>query len=321
MKMKKKKKTTCLSFVHACRPYHEAGTRACRRTRCKGAAWYSYSQDKYCATISLQTSFISHREVSSIHTTERLKNDDHHGRHSTHSLPPYDDRPDGPALCPGPWADEHCISRRQANVSTKVRMLLRLTICQQAGHSLRLSPPCLPSYTHQHLSSPNNGRPCSTETSTSRPLSWHTAVQCSDGWHTAVRPPATTRILSEVERLTDHTEPTLTTHSSLLHLSSLTLLLATIPYSLFLLEPLNKLLEAKDAACAFSDADYPPTEREEVGFDYEHTTHWLVDRWATVNLGRAVMSAVAAGMAIWAGVEGVKMAGVRVVSGGARMGL
>lgn len=106
----------------------------------------------------------------------------------------------------------------------------------------------------------------------------------------------------------------MTSHSSLLHLSSLTLLLATIPYSLLLLEPLNQRLEDKAATLTMS-------EKEEVGVQREETTHWLVDRWATVNLGRAVMSAVASGMAIWAGVEGVKMAGIRVISGGEGMGL
>ena len=138
------------------------------------------------------------------------------------------------------------------------------------------------------------------------------------GTHTRRRPSAAPKDIHRPRNAepTDRhrTEPTSTTHSSLLHLSSLTLLLATIPYSLLLLEPLNQRLEDKASNLATS-------EKEEVGIQREETTHWLVDRWATVNLGRAVMSAVSAGMAIWAGVEGVKMAGVRVVSGGERMGL
>lgn len=58
----------------------------------------------------------------------------------------------------------------------------------------------------------------------------------------------------------------------------------------------------------------------------EQTTHWLVDRWATVNLGRAVLSGVAAVAAIWAGVEGsgfgggVGGIGMRVTTGAGRMG-
>lgn len=141
-------------------------------------------------------------------------------------------------------------------------------------------------------------------------------MESSDGWHTAVSipfgKPSRKGARLEQNGLIRRAEPTLTTHSSLLHLSSLTLLLATIPYSLLLLEPLNQQLEDKAATLGAS-------EKEEVGIQREETTHWLVDRWATVNLGRAVMSTVSAAMAIWAGVEGIKMAGVRVITGGERM--
>ena len=63
----------------------------------------------------------------------------------------------------------------------------------------------------------------------------------------------------------------------------------------------------------------------EAGMPKEQTTHWLVDRWATVNLGRAVLSGIAAATAIWAGVEGAGLGmggigGVKVTTGAGRMG-
>ena len=99
----------------------------------------------------------------------------------------------------------------------------------------------------------------------------------------------------------------ITSPSTLCNLTATTLLLATIPYSLLLLEPLTKSLEAKATDLSLTAA--------EVDVEQEQTTHWLVDRWATINLGRAVMCTLAAGSAIWAGVSGVGIAGVRVVSG------
>lgn len=104
----------------------------------------------------------------------------------------------------------------------------------------------------------------------------------------------------------------ITSPSTLCHLTATTLLLATIPYSLFLLEPLTKSLEAKAADLSLTTV--------EVEAKQEQTTHWLVDRWATVNLGRAAMCTLAAVSAIWAGVSGVGIAGVRVVSGVETMG-
>lgn len=52
----------------------------------------------------------------------------------------------------------------------------------------------------------------------------------------------------------------------------------------------------------------------------EQTTHWLVDRWATVNLGRAVLSGIAAVVATWAGTGGVRMGGIAVVKGAGEVG-
>ena len=53
----------------------------------------------------------------------------------------------------------------------------------------------------------------------------------------------------------------------------------------------------------------------EAGQKQEHTVHWLVDRWGTVNLGRAVIAAMAAGTAVWGAVGGVRIGGVVVGRG------
>lgn len=99
-----------------------------------------------------------------------------------------------------------------------------------------------------------------------------------------------------------------------MHLSASLLLLATIPYSLILLEPMTQRLERKAV-----EAD-TTAWTDEVETKAEQTTHWLVDRWATVNLGRAVLSGIAAVVATWAGVQGVHIGGVAVIKGAETMG-
>ncbi len=77
------------------------------------------------------------------------------------------------------------------------------------------------------------------------------------------------------------------------------LLINTIIWPLLALEPINKKLERK--AAEFSERVYGSADVE-AKLEREETTHYLVDRWAAVNLGRAVMSGVAACCATWAAV-------------------
>lgn len=105
-----------------------------------------------------------------------------------------------------------------------------------------------------------------------------------------------------------------TSAASPLHNTAATaLLLLTIPYSLLLLEPVTEQLENKAGELDLNSS--------ESGVEKQRTTHWLVDRWATINLGRAVMTGVAAVAGTWAALGGVSVGGIRVVSGAGRVGL
>lgn len=54
----------------------------------------------------------------------------------------------------------------------------------------------------------------------------------------------------------------------------------------------------------------------------DETVHALVDRWATLNLGRTLLSGLAAGFATWAALDGFEVvdAGLRIATGANRMG-
>jgi len=88
------------------------------------------------------------------------------------------------------------------------------------------------------------------------------------------------------------------------------LLVTTIPYSLIFLEPIIQKLEEKARTLNASGTD----EAVEVSQPRGDNVHWLVDRWATVNIGRGLTAGVAAACAIWAGVGGIRVAGVEVLA-------
>ncbi|KAK3723568.1 hypothetical protein LTR37_001820 [Vermiconidia calcicola] len=96
--------------------------------------------------------------------------------------------------------------------------------------------------------------------------------------------------------------------NKLLYNLSSSALLANILFNYLFLEPINQKLERKAAAL--------PRNLEADG----ETVHYLVDRWATINLLRVAGTGVAAVMACWASVERLRVGGFRVVSGAERMG-
>jgi hypothetical protein len=96
------------------------------------------------------------------------------------------------------------------------------------------------------------------------------------------------------------TEPTRTSPSFILNTIASALLVAAVPYSYLSLEPINQKLEKKAsdlASASITDA------AAESGVAKEETTHVLVDKWATFNLGRTVMTGVAALAATWAALD------------------
>ncbi|PIB01393.1 hypothetical protein CB0940_00302 [Cercospora beticola] len=103
------------------------------------------------------------------------------------------------------------------------------------------------------------------------------------------------------------------TKPAILYTTASSLLLALIPYTYLLGEPVNKKLEEKARTLKAEEA--PGVKREE-------SVHGLVDTWASVNFGRAVVSFVASAAAIWAAVErpGVVPASATLATGANRMG-
>lgn len=55
----------------------------------------------------------------------------------------------------------------------------------------------------------------------------------------------------------------------------------------------------------------------EAGVAKKETVHQLVDRWATVNLGRSALAGLSAVLAAWAAVDRIKMVRAEMVFTGA----
>ncbi|KAI5370324.1 hypothetical protein Slin14017_G012030 [Septoria linicola] len=105
------------------------------------------------------------------------------------------------------------------------------------------------------------------------------------------------------------------TKPAILYTTSSTLLLSLIPYTFLFSEPVNRKLQDKAQTLKAETSS-------EAGVKQEDTVHGLVDQWATINLGRFVVSAIAAGAAIWAAVDRTDIvpATARLATGANRMG-
>jgi hypothetical protein len=102
-----------------------------------------------------------------------------------------------------------------------------------------------------------------------------------------------------------------------LYIAAASLAALTVPYSLAVLEPVTQKLEEK--AGSLAKASLTDTAAE-AGVGKEETTHFLVDRWATVNLGRSVITGVAAVCATVAAVGHYGSVGFEMKMGAGRMG-
>lgn len=102
-----------------------------------------------------------------------------------------------------------------------------------------------------------------------------------------------------------------------LYIAAASLAAISVPYSLLALEPINKKLEEKAenlGKASITDA------AAETGVTREETVHFLVDRWATVNLGRSLITGLAAVCATVAAVGHYGGVGFHMKSGAGRMG-
>ncbi|KAK5125311.1 hypothetical protein LTR85_000420 [Meristemomyces frigidus] len=94
-------------------------------------------------------------------------------------------------------------------------------------------------------------------------------------------------------------EPRNTKHF-ILYTTSASLLALCVPYTYLLSEPINQKLEQKAqdlASTSLTDS------AAEAGVAKEETVHQLVDKWATMNLGRTILTGIAALTATWAAVD------------------
>ncbi|KAL1641279.1 hypothetical protein SLS58_006181 [Diplodia intermedia] len=82
-----------------------------------------------------------------------------------------------------------------------------------------------------------------------------------------------------------------------LYTAAALLYFAKVPYSFLFLHPTDVALQAK--AQSFASTELADTSAE-VGIAKEETTHALVDKWATINLGRAILGFTGAACAVWA---------------------
>jgi len=81
------------------------------------------------------------------------------------------------------------------------------------------------------------------------------------------------------------------------YLTATILLSSTVPYSRLAIVPIiKKLVKKSDALLTTPLVD----TSAEVGVSKEETVHALVDKWATLNLVRFVLSGTAAFFAVWA---------------------
>lgn len=89
-----------------------------------------------------------------------------------------------------------------------------------------------------------------------------------------------------------------------LYATSAALLTSIVPYTLALMGTTNqKLLEKSESLASASITD----AAAEAGVAKEETVHALVDKWAMLNLGRGIMAATSAALALWASIESVQI--------------
>ncbi len=105
----------------------------------------------------------------------------------------------------------------------------------------------------------------------------------------------------------------------ILYTTAAALIAAAVPYSFMFLQPISRqLLQRADD---FANTSLTDTAAES-SLAEEETTHVLVDRWATLNLGRSLLCCVAALSATWAAVDRLEVVPAvgKIVGGADRMG-
>lgn len=99
-----------------------------------------------------------------------------------------------------------------------------------------------------------------------------------------MRPPTSLPIQSSklTEHATDESSPTALS----LNIASTLLLPSIVPFTIFFIVPTNNKLFAKRDELAASSLEDKAVEKNVVGGE---TVHALIDKWATLNLARAML--------------------------------
>ncbi len=85
---------------------------------------------------------------------------------------------------------------------------------------------------------------------------------------------------------------------------------ATLPYiATIMLPTINKIVQKADSMAGTSLTD----STAEAGVAKDETTHALVDKWATMNLGKVVLYGIGAICGAWAIVDRVDVVGVEKI--------
>ncbi|KAL9079854.1 MAG: hypothetical protein Q9157_001310 [Trypethelium eluteriae] len=105
-----------------------------------------------------------------------------------------------------------------------------------------------------------------------------------------------------------------------LYVTAAILIPSSIPYTILLIQPTNDKLEQKVKSFANTSLTDAAVE---AGVSKEETTHALVDKWATLNIGRAVISVTGTLCAAYAALSKIDVRGFSSVglgSGANRLG-
>ncbi|TKA71749.1 hypothetical protein B0A49_08161 [Cryomyces minteri] len=134
--------------------------------------------------------------------------------------------------------------------------------------------------------------------------------------------PAITAFSALVFGYLAYREPT-ETSTFKLYTAAAVLMPSVIPYTLLLVKPINdKLLKKAETLATVSITDDAASE---TGVSKDETVHGLVDRWGTLNLGRALLAAAGCLCATWAAIDKLEVvrfhaSDIAFKSGANRMG-
>ncbi|GAB7351245.1 hypothetical protein MBLNU459_g1671t1 [Dothideomycetes sp. NU459] len=109
-------------------------------------------------------------------------------------------------------------------------------------------------------------------------------------------------------------------HATWLYTAAALLVPSIVPYTIFFMAPTNNKLEQK--ASSLANASLSDTAAE-AGVAKEETTHALLDKWISLNLGRSLFPLFGSVLAAYAAVDGYEVLGLAsavLKSGANRMG-